>query len=76
MPLLEQEPPSTVVDEQTTPEAIVAQFNALEATAKAHGSALGTGFAYPVTVDIALRWASGVNSRGLQLAPASAIAKR
>lgn len=67
---------ATVVDEQTTPEAIVAQFNALEAAAKAHGSALGTGFAYPVTVDIALRWASGVNSRGLQLAPASAIAKR
>ncbi|MBX7248302.1 MAG: divergent polysaccharide deacetylase family protein [Caulobacteraceae bacterium] len=67
---------ATVVDEQTTPEAIVAQFNALEAAAKSHGSALGAGFAYPVTVDIALRWAQGVNQRGLQLAPASAIARR
>jgi len=67
---------ATVVDEQTTPEAIVAQFNALEAAAKSHGSALGTGFAYPVTVDIALRWAAGVNARGLQLVPASAVAKR
>jgi polysaccharide deacetylase 2 family uncharacterized protein YibQ len=67
---------ATIVDEQTTPEAIVAQFNALEAAAKQHGSALGTGFAYPVTVDIALRWAQGVNARGLQLAPASAVARR
>lgn len=67
---------ATVVDAQTTPEAIVAQFNALEAAAKANGSALGTGFAYPVTVDIALRWASGVSARGLQLAPASAVARR
>lgn len=67
---------ATIVDEQTTPEAIVAQFNALEAAAKANGSALGTGFAYPVTVDIALRWAQGVPQRGLQLAPASAVARR
>jgi len=67
---------ATIVDQQTTPEAIVAQFNALEAVAKANGSALGTGFAYPVTVDIALRWAQGVPQRGLQLAPASAVARR
>lgn len=67
---------ATIVDEQTTPEAIVAKFNALEAAAKANGSALGTGFAYPVTVDIALRWAQGVPARGLQLAPASAVARR
>ncbi len=66
----------TIVDEQTTPEAIVAQFNALEAAAKSKGSALGTGFAYPVTVEVALRWAAGVDERGLQLAPASAVAKR
>ena len=54
----------------------MAQFNALEAAAKQHGSALGTGFAYPVTVDIALRWAAGRQQPGLQLAPASAIARR
>jgi len=67
---------ATIVDEQTTPEAIVAQFNALEAAAKSRGQALGTGFAYPVTVEVALRWAAGVEKRGLQLVPASALAKR
>ena len=67
---------ATIVDEQTTPEAIVAQFNALEAAAKSRGAALGTGFAYPVTVEVALRWSAGVKARGLQLVPASALAKR
>jgi len=67
---------ATVVDEQASPEAIVAQFNALEAAAKSRGAALGTGFAYPVTVEVALRWAAGVKDRGLQLVPASAVARR
>jgi hypothetical protein len=65
-----------VIDQQQTPAAIVAQLNALEALAKSRGSALGTGFSYPVTVEAAARWTAGLEARGLQLAPASAMTQR
>ena len=65
-----------IVDEVQTPAAVVAQLNALEASAKSNGSALGTGFSYPVTVEAAARWADGLSARGVQLAPASAMAGR
>ncbi|WP_298745667.1 divergent polysaccharide deacetylase family protein [uncultured Brevundimonas sp.] len=65
-----------IVDEQQTPAAIVGQLNALEALAKARGQALGTGFSYPVTVEAAARWTAGLDARGLQLAPASAMTQR
>jgi len=65
-----------IVDETQTPSAIIGQLNALEAAAKQRGAALGTGFAYPVTVEAAARWAAGLDARGLQLAPASAMTQR
>ena len=65
-----------VIDEQQTPAAIVGQLNAIEALAKARGQALGTGFSYPVTVEAVARWAAGLEARGLQLAPASAMTQR
>jgi polysaccharide deacetylase 2 family uncharacterized protein YibQ len=65
-----------IVDEEQTPAAILRQFNALEAAAKTHGAALGTGFSYPVTVEAAARWTAGLEARGLQLAPASAMTRR
>jgi polysaccharide deacetylase 2 family uncharacterized protein YibQ len=65
-----------IIDEQQTPTAIVGELNALEALAKARGQALGTGFSYPVTVEAAARWTAGLDARGLQLAPASALANR
>lgn len=65
-----------VVDDQLSAEAIQAQLTNLEQAAKVKGAALGSGFAYPVTVEVAARWAIGLQSRGLQLAPASAIAHR
>jgi hypothetical protein len=66
----------TIVDETQTPAAIIARLNALEAAAKTRGAALGTGFAYPVTVEAAARWTAGLEARGVQLAPASAMAAR
>jgi hypothetical protein len=66
----------SVIDEVQTPNAVVARLNALEAAAKSRGSALGTGFSYPVTVEAAARWTAGLEARGLQLAPASAMAAR
>ncbi|HZV85030.1 MAG TPA: divergent polysaccharide deacetylase family protein [Brevundimonas sp.] len=65
-----------IIDEQQTPAAIVAQLNALEALAKGQGQALGTGFSYPVTVEAVARWSAGLEARGLQLAPASAMTQR
>jgi polysaccharide deacetylase 2 family uncharacterized protein YibQ len=65
-----------VIDQQQSPTAILGQLNALEALAKARGQALGTGFSYPVTVEAAARWTAGLDARGLQLAPASAMASR
>jgi polysaccharide deacetylase 2 family uncharacterized protein YibQ len=66
----------SVVDDQLTAQAIASQLSGLEQVAKANGQALGTGFGYPVTVETAARWADGLRARGLQLAPASAIARR
>ena len=64
-----------VIDEDLSAEAIDRQLTMLEAAARAKGQALGSGFAYPVTVDQATRWAQGLADRGFQLAPASALVK-
>jgi polysaccharide deacetylase 2 family uncharacterized protein YibQ len=63
-----------VIDDQLTAAAIDQQLLALEAGALQHGQALGSGFAYPVTLEKAARWAESVEQRGYQLAPASALA--
>ena len=55
-------------------EKIETELLALEATALETGSALGTSFAYPVTVDVVKAWAGRLQSKGLLLAPASAVA--
>jgi polysaccharide deacetylase 2 family uncharacterized protein YibQ len=57
---------------QTAPE-IDRQLSALESQARAHGSAVGTGFLYPVTVDRIAAWAKGLKGRGFVLVPVSAI---
>ncbi len=63
-----------VVDTALTPEAIDAQLLALEAGARVSGGELAMGSAYPVTLEKVARWAEGLEQRGLQLAPASALA--
>ncbi|HWA63358.1 MAG TPA: divergent polysaccharide deacetylase family protein [Caulobacteraceae bacterium] len=65
-----------VVDNQLSADAIEAQLSALETQASRTGRALGSGFAYPVTLETAARWASGLSARGFQLAPASALTAR
>jgi hypothetical protein len=62
-----------IVDEDLDGAAIDQQLAALENSAQQHGKALGSGFAYPVTLDAVQRWAGGLNGRGLALAPASAV---
>lgn len=45
----------------------------LEAQAREHGSAVGSGFLYPVTVERIAAWAKGLERRGFVLVPVSAI---
>ena len=49
------------------------QLSALENAARAHGSASGTGFLYPLTIERVTQWAQGLSGRGFVLVPASAI---
>ena len=63
-----------VIDDQQSAETIDRALLQLEASALQNGRALGSGFAYPVTLEQVARWAESVESRGYQLAPASAIA--
>ena len=66
-----------VVDDELAGDAIDKALAGLEAAALAHGQALGSGFAYPITLDEVGKWAQGLSARGYQLAPASAVmAKR
>lgn len=62
-----------VIDSSPAPEDINQQLLQLEALALQNGEALGAGFAYPVTIEQARRWAMELDSRGYTLAPASAI---
>jgi polysaccharide deacetylase 2 family uncharacterized protein YibQ len=65
-----------IIDDQLSVESIDQQLLALEAGALQHGQALGSGFAYPVTLAQVAAWTQSVETRGYQLAPASAITTR
>jgi polysaccharide deacetylase 2 family uncharacterized protein YibQ len=41
--------------------------------AREHGSAVGTAFLYPVSVDRIAQWAKTLQARGFVLVPVSAI---
>ena len=62
-----------IVDADLSAEAIARQFSALEAAARSNGQAMGSGFAYPVTLESAAVWTRSLEGRGFQLAPASAL---
>lgn len=65
-----------IVDDEQSPAAILRQLHALEIQAKTDGAAFGSAFSYPVTIEVASRWVAGLDQRGLQLAPASAMTRR
>ena len=62
-----------IVDTRREAEAIDEQLLTLEALALQNGTAMGAGFAYPVTIDQIAQWSAQLNARGYQLAPASAV---
>lgn len=63
-----------IVDSELTADSIDRELLALEALAIQNGSAIGVGFAYPVTIEQFRQWAEGLKAKGYQLAPASAAA--
>ena len=65
-----------ILDEDLSPDAIDERLLALEALAIQNGSSLGTGFAYPATVEQIRDWATSLDLRGYQLAPPSAVMAR
>jgi uncharacterized protein len=62
-----------IIDARREADAIDDQLLNLEALALQNQNAIGAGFAYPVTMEQVGRWARDVESRGYQLAPASAV---
>lgn len=64
-----------VLDRVLSPTAIDEALLRVEATALQKGQGLGMTQAYPLTLRQVASWASQIESRGYQLAPASALAR-
>ena len=65
-----------ILDEDLSPDAIDERLLALEALALQNGAAVGSGFAYPATVEQIRDWTDSLDLRGYQLAPPSAVMAR
>ncbi|UPG72780.1 divergent polysaccharide deacetylase family protein [Roseomonas gilardii subsp. gilardii] len=66
-----------VIDEPATREGVERRLQELERVAKEWGSALGVaGDASPVLLDRITSWATGLEQRGIVLAPVTAILRR
>ena len=63
----------TNIDSIQTALEIDKQLSALEDQARAHGSAVGSAFLYPVSVERIATWARTLSGRGFVLVPVSAI---
>ncbi len=63
-----------IVDAEPSADAIDRELLQLEALAIQNGSAVGVGYAYPVTIETFRLWTQGIKAKGYQLAPASAAA--
>jgi polysaccharide deacetylase 2 family uncharacterized protein YibQ len=64
---------TATIDSIQTAMEIDHQLSELENEARVHGTASGSGFLYPLTIDRVTQWAQGLSGRGFVLVPASAI---
>lgn len=64
------------IDAVASRAAIDAQLSELERIAQLTGSAVGIGYAYPVTIERLANWAPTLRLKGIALAPVSALANR
>jgi len=65
-----------VVDADAAPAAIDAALTRLETLARAHGAAIGVATALPSSLDRIARWSAGLEARGVELVPVSALTAR
>ncbi|MEL7480875.1 MAG: divergent polysaccharide deacetylase family protein [Pseudomonadota bacterium] len=63
------------VDSRADAPSIEAELLKLETLAVEHGAALGVGFAFPLTVDMIAEWTQRLESKGILLAPVSALTR-
>jgi polysaccharide deacetylase 2 family uncharacterized protein YibQ len=61
------------LDDIQTAQEIDRRLSQLEEEARTHGSAIGSGFLYPVTLNRIAAWSKGLQGRGFVLVPVSAI---
>lgn len=64
---------NSIIDKIPASMEIDRRLSALEAEARAHGCASGSGKLYPLTIERVKNWAQGLSGRGFVLTPASAI---
>jgi polysaccharide deacetylase 2 family uncharacterized protein YibQ len=64
------------LDSTASRSAIDARLNELERIAKLTGTAVGVGFAYPVTIERVANWAPTLALKGIALAPITATVNR
>lgn len=64
------------IDARAAREEIDLRLQQLEALARQHGSAIGTGFNYPITIERVRDWSESLDEKGLVLAPVSALVSR
>lgn len=63
----------TMVDANPSRGQILAQLQALEDRATKNGSAIGIISALPVSIEVVTEWARGLEDKGIQIVPASAL---
>lgn len=61
------------IDTKLTADGIKTELMELEATAREKGSAMGSGYAFPITIEIAHAWTKDLEQKGILLAPVSAL---
>lgn len=62
-----------VVDTNPSRAPILAQLEALERRARESGSAIGIVSALPVSIEVIAEWARGLEDKGIEIVPASAL---
>ncbi|MEM1086746.1 MAG: divergent polysaccharide deacetylase family protein [Pseudomonadota bacterium] len=66
----------TVIDALPEGDSIEAKLMYLESQARTNGQALGTAFAYPISIDMLKTWTNSLEEKGIALAPASHYARQ
>ena len=64
------------IDNVISASEITKNLTALENTARTYGTALGVARAFPLTIEELEKWSRGLEGRGIQLVPITAIANR